>query len=58
MKVVDEKTTTPSTQGDKTSWMDKLKYGIRESLPYLRNMMLMNEGIINPITTKIISKSL
>ena len=49
-EVVDEnQTTTPSTQGDKTSWMDKLKYGIRESLPYLRNMMLMNEGIINPV---------
>jgi len=36
-------------KSDKTSWMDKLKYGIRESLPYLRNMMLMNEGIINPV---------
>lgn len=37
------------TPDKKTSIMDKLKYGIRESLPYLRNMMLMNEGIINPV---------
>ncbi len=49
-EVIDEnQITAPTTQGDKTSWMDKLKYGIRESLPYLRNMMLMNEGIINPV---------
>ena len=34
---------------NKTSWMDKLKYGIRESLPYLRNLALMNEDTINPI---------
>jgi len=49
----DEESTTTSTPGqnnqNKTSWMDKLKYGLRESLPYLRNMMLMNEGIINPV---------
>jgi hypothetical protein len=37
------------TPDKETSIMDKLKYGIRESLPYLRNMMLMNEGIINPV---------
>ena len=49
-EVVDEnQTIASSTKGDKTSWRDKLKYGIRESLPYLRNMMLMNEGIINPV---------
>ena len=34
---------------EKTSWMDKLKYGMRESLPYLRNLMLMNEKQFNPV---------
>lgn len=38
-----------SKNKNKTSWMDKLKYGIRESLPYLRNLALMNEDTINPI---------
>ena len=33
---------------EKTSWMDKLKYGMRESLPYLRNLML-NEKQFNPV---------
>jgi hypothetical protein len=35
---------------EKTSWMDKLKYEMRESLPYLRNLMLMNnEKQFNPV---------
>ena len=39
----------PTTQENKTSWMDKLKYGIRESLPYLRNIALMREKQFEPI---------
>lgn len=39
----------PTTQENKTSWMDKLKYGIRESLPYLRNIALMREKQFNPV---------
>jgi len=38
-----------SVAEEKTSWMDKLKYGMRESLPYLRNLMLMNEKQFNPV---------
>lgn len=37
------------TQENKTSWMDKLKYGLRESLPYLRNIALMREKQFEPI---------
>lgn len=48
-EVVDENQTTAlTTQGDKTSWLDKLKYGMRESLPYLDNLRLMREGRIMP----------
>ena len=48
-EVIDEnQTTAPTTQGDKASWMDKLKYGMRESLPYLDNLRLMREGRIMP----------
>ena len=39
----------PTTQENKTSWMDKLKYGLRESLPYLRNIALMREKQFEPI---------
>lgn len=34
---------------EKTSWRDKLKYGLRESLPYLRNIALMREKQFEPI---------
>ena len=48
----DEESTTASTPGqnnqNKTSWLDKLKYGMRESLPYLDNLRLMREGRIMP----------
>ena len=49
--IVNEK---PAEEGvpvieEKTSWRDKLKYGMRESLPYLRNLMLMNEKQFNPV---------
>jgi len=45
----EEESSTSTTGQNKTSWLDKLKYGIRESLPYLRNLALMNEDTINPI---------
>ena len=48
----EEESTTTSTSGqnnqNKTSWLDKLKYGMRESLPYLDNLRLMREGRIMP----------
>lgn len=47
--VGENQTTAPTTQGDKASWMDKLKYGMRESLPYLRNLALMQEEQFNPV---------
>jgi hypothetical protein len=40
---------TPTNRENKTSWMDKLKYGLRESLPYLRNIALMREKQFNPV---------
>jgi len=49
----DEESTTTSTPGQnnqnkEASWLDKLKYGMRESLPYLDNLRLMREGRIMP----------
>ena len=42
-------TSTPGQNNqNKTSWLDKLKYGMRESLPYLDNLRLMREGRIMP----------
>jgi hypothetical protein len=32
-----------------TSWTDKLKYGLKESLPYLRNLALLREKQFNPV---------
>ena len=40
-------TPTPG-QNKEASWLDKLKYGMRESLPYLDNLRLMREGRIMP----------
>ena len=37
------------SKADKKSIKDYLNYGLRESLPYLRNLALMNEDTINPI---------
>lgn len=42
------KSAEPS-KADKKSIKDYLNYGLRESLPYLRNLELMNEDTINPI---------
>lgn len=49
----EEDSTTTSTPGQnnqnkEASWLDKLKYGMRESLPYLDNLRLMREGRIMP----------
>ena len=49
----EEDSTTASTpdknnQNKEASWLDKLKYGMRESLPYLDNLRLMREGRIMP----------
>lgn len=43
-------TPTPgqNNQNKEASWLDKLKYGMRESLPYLDNLRLMREGRIMP----------
>lgn len=48
--VIDETNSkqTPTTEANKTSWKDKLKYGMRESLPYLDNLRLLMEGRIMP----------
>ena len=47
----EDTTTTPeaNNQNKQASWMDKLKYGIRESSPYLRNIALMREEQFNPV---------
>lgn len=47
----EDTTTTPeaNNQNKQASWIDKLKYGIRESLPYLRNIALMREEQFNPV---------
>ena len=44
----DNSTTQESSQNKQSSWLDKLKYGMRESLPYLDAMRLMREGRIMP----------
>ena len=44
----EEDSTTTSGQNKEASWLDKLKYGMRESLPYLDNLRLMREGRIMP----------
>jgi hypothetical protein len=38
-----------NNESKKNGWLDKLNYGLRESLPYLRNLALMREDIIPPI---------
>lgn len=49
-------TTTPSgdnASGDNKdkgpSWMDRIKYGLREAIPYLDNLRLLREGRIMPV---------
>lgn len=44
----DNSTAQESNQNKQSSWLDKLKYGMRESLPYLDAMRLMREGRIMP----------
>ena len=44
----EDSTTTSTPDQNKTSWLDKLNYGMRESLPYLDNLRLMMEGRIMP----------
>lgn len=44
----DESDNSATQENKQSSWLDKLKYGMRESLPYLDAMRLMREGRIMP----------